>query len=238
MKWSGINRKMTPLAEDPGMSQYQQNTRMIVDGELQRRPGMAAASFSPASSIGVLGMVGAYPTSGPYGVVVDSSGNVTGFPVVGPIWEPPKLKQPVRGKSFILVATLSWGDFSDLDLYVSNVTDGGVAWYASRIAGGLSLNQDTHPGCAAAPVGPEITTGTFTASKTFSVWYNQFSNCLPETAPAIKQVQIFNNGNLPITVNGNAVLAGGNLLINNINYAGYNTGGIPGFVGGTAVVVI
>jgi len=95
MKWSGINRKLTPLAEDPGISEYQQNTRMLVDGELQCRPGMAAANFSPATNAGVVGMVGAYPTSGPYGVTVDNGGNISGFPITGPIWEPPKLKPPI-----------------------------------------------------------------------------------------------------------------------------------------------
>ena len=94
MMWGGIDQQLSSVADKPGVSEYQQNTRMTVAGELQRRPGMAPANFSPTGSAAI-GMVGAFPTSGPYGVTVDTAGSVSGFPITGPIWEPPKLKPPI-----------------------------------------------------------------------------------------------------------------------------------------------
>ena len=94
MMWGGIDQQLSSVADKPGVSEYQQNTRMTVAGELQRRPGMAPANFSPTGSAAI-GMVGAFPTSGPYGVTVDTAGSISGFPITGPIWEPPKLKPPI-----------------------------------------------------------------------------------------------------------------------------------------------
>jgi hypothetical protein len=105
MIWAGINRQLTPMYEGPGVSEYQQNTRLPVAGELQRRPGMAPANFSPAGGA-ALGMVGAFPTSGPYGVVIDSAGTVNGLPVTGPRWGWPQVQPPVK----ILAA---WSIFVD-----------------------------------------------------------------------------------------------------------------------------
>jgi hypothetical protein len=94
MTWGGIDTQLSELAETPGVSEYQQNTRMVVTGELQRRPGMAPANFSPTGGAAI-GMVGAFPTSGAYGCVISSAGSISGFPITGPIWEPPKLKPPI-----------------------------------------------------------------------------------------------------------------------------------------------
>ena len=94
MIWSGINRELTSTYQGTGVSEYQQNTRMTVEGELQRRPGMAPANFSPAGG-SALGMVGAFPTSGPYGCVVDSAGTINGFPVTGPRWGWPQVQLPI-----------------------------------------------------------------------------------------------------------------------------------------------
>jgi hypothetical protein len=113
MTWGGIDQQLSELAETPGVSEYQQNTRMVVTGELQRRPGMAPANFSPTGG-SALGMVGAFPTSGPYGCVVDATGSISGFPITGPIWEPPKLKPPVPQGSQWAFGYYPWGgSFTD-----------------------------------------------------------------------------------------------------------------------------
>ena len=105
MIWGGIDQQLSSVADKPGVSEYQQNTRMTVAGELQRRPGMAPANFSPTGSAAI-GMVGAFPTSGAYGCVIDSVGRISGFPITGPIWEPPKLKPPiVQGTQWTLSAS-------------------------------------------------------------------------------------------------------------------------------------
>jgi hypothetical protein len=112
MIWGGIDQQLSKVADKPGVSDYQQNTRMVVTGELQRRPGMAPANFSPTGG-SALGMVGAFPTSGPYGCVVDATGSVSGFPITGPIWEPPKLKPPIlQGNAWNIFGSASVG-FSD-----------------------------------------------------------------------------------------------------------------------------
>lgn len=107
MMWGGIDQQLSSVADKSGISEYQQNTRMTVAGELQRRPGMAPANFSPTGSAAI-GMVGAFPTSGPYGVTVDTAGSISGFPITGPIWEPPKLKPPIaQGTQWTLSASAS-----------------------------------------------------------------------------------------------------------------------------------
>ena len=108
MIWSGINRKLTSTYQGTGVSEYQQNTRMTVEGELQRRPGMAPANFSPAGG-SALGMVGAFPTSGPYGCVVDSAGTINGFPVTGPRWGWPQVQPPVAQGSQWVIGNSLWG---------------------------------------------------------------------------------------------------------------------------------
>ena len=109
--WGGIDQQLSSVADKPGVSEYQQNTRMTVAGELQRRPGMAPANFSPTGSAAI-GMVGAFPTSGPYGVTVDTAGSISGFPITGPIWEPPKLKPPVPQGAQWTLGGLWSGDFT------------------------------------------------------------------------------------------------------------------------------
>ena len=132
MIWSGINRKLTSTYQGTGVSEYQQNTRMTVEGELQRRPGMAPANFSPAGG-SALGMVGAFPTSGPYGCVVDSAGTINGFPVTGPRWGWPQVQPPVpQGAQWSLSGNWS-GDFT----YSTTGTCPGTVRTISQDAGAL-----------------------------------------------------------------------------------------------------
>jgi hypothetical protein len=140
MIWAGINRQLTPMYEGPGVSEYQQNTRLTVAGELQRRPGMAPANFSPAGGA-ALGMVGAFPTSGPYGVVIDSTGTVNGFPVTGPRWGWPQVQPPVpQGSQWSMGGNWS-GDFT----YSTVGTCPGTVRTISQDAGALVTlwRQDT-----------------------------------------------------------------------------------------------
>ena len=48
--WLGMDRKRTPVAPDAGEALFQQNGRLFVQRELQRRNGYAATSFAPQST--------------------------------------------------------------------------------------------------------------------------------------------------------------------------------------------
>lgn len=115
MKWRGVTAKSSPVDDTPGVSEYQQNTRMRIEGELQRRWGMMSsaiakqagpiyniASGSPAS--GNLITFGVFNAAGP-------SASVNGFgPPPVPPWQPPKRRKPIvppPGSCTI------WGPFSD-----------------------------------------------------------------------------------------------------------------------------
>ena len=165
MMWGGIDQQLSSVADKPGVSEYQQNTRMTVAGELQRRPGMAPANFSPTGRAAI-GMVGAFPTSGPYGVTVDTAGSISGFPITGPIWEPPKLKPPLPvGTAWVMndtgaifsggtryATTVGGGSIDGLSCYgqLNLSVDGGgfacsgtVTVYRERPTGGLLLVQNS-----------------------------------------------------------------------------------------------
>jgi hypothetical protein len=66
MKWDGINRKITDIGAPDGTSFYQANTRMRVEGELQRRQGYSKSSLTSAG-VPILGLSA---TMTPNGVIV------------------------------------------------------------------------------------------------------------------------------------------------------------------------
>lgn len=136
-------------------------------------------------------------------------------------------------------------DNSDLDIYVSNLTDGGVCYFGALQAGGLTLNHDAHPICRPTPTQPEVITGVFAGSKTFSVWYNQYLNCTAPQAPTTQAftvknlglitIQVFVGGSpFPITLTSGQSA----VVLSSFAYAGYNTNTQVNFKGGTQVSIV
>lgn len=141
---------------------------------------------------------------------------------------------------FSVTLTLDWGDVAnaDLDAYLR---EGALppVYFTHPTEGPLTLNQDAHPGGSASPSGPEIITGSYTisGSLSFTAWYNQYSASAPPTTPTTAHVTVANLGAHAMCVNGVTVAAGGAVTIGPVAYAGYATGSVPGFGGGTVIDV-
>lgn len=146
------------------------------------------------------------------------------------------------GMSYIITYSMDWLTNADLDIYVKNITDGGVCFFGATSIAGLTLNHDAHPACAPTPVTPETISGTFVSPKFFSVWRNQFSTCAAEQPPTASNLSIENTGGttLAIVFNGGAPqpLLPGNTFTTVVSaYAGYGTGNQVGFLGGDTIFV-
>ncbi len=165
----------------------------------------------------------------------------------------PNMEDGGIGFRYTIEAKLNWGssDFPDLDLYGTHAPGAGGSsypsvWYELLESAGLALNQDVYAGCGVdseeeAP--PELITGTFTKNNAwgtehFRFWYNQHSDCAPETSPTTTSITVTNTGDVPIDVNETLVEPGGSWTTNVIEYTGYDKGGQPNYTGGTEVVVI
>jgi hypothetical protein len=107
MDFAGINRKITPIGGPMGISYYQQNTRMRVDKEIQRRLGMCSTNLPPASAA-IIGLAPAYTANGPI-VVTMTLADVIGAANPLPMWRELYLVKP-HGDP--LTCTL-WGPFND-----------------------------------------------------------------------------------------------------------------------------
>ena len=77
--WKGVNRKVTAMWPDSTLAFYQQNLRMRVKGELQRRNGMAQGNIAKQATA-VLGILPVSAPQGPGTIVIPSNGTVVGFP--------------------------------------------------------------------------------------------------------------------------------------------------------------
>lgn len=96
--WRGVDVMLTPVADVPGVSEYQLNTRMKTEGELQRRWGYQSSSIAQQAGR-VLNIVSAYVAGGNYltfdlGNASGPLGEVGGFvtpvpPIDGPKWRKP-----------------------------------------------------------------------------------------------------------------------------------------------------
>jgi hypothetical protein len=138
MSWQGIKADTTDVDEAQGVSSYQLNTRMQVDGELQRRYGMLSTGLPPLDGP-VL-----YLASGSGFVVRGTATNVEGDPDVTGIEVGPERKPPIidvirQGGGWLL----PYGSWS-----------GGHTYYANAIpeegthscAGTITVNVDfTNP---------------------------------------------------------------------------------------------
>lgn len=137
---------------------------------------------------------------------------------------------------YTVQVTLDWASTADLDLY-GRVDDGWAIYYGNPANDGLTLSIDAHPVCRGGPLPPEEQTGAFAEGHVFHFWYDQYSNCAGETAPATTRIEIANTGPIPICVNGQVVYPGQAWQANTLAYAGYATWGSPEFTGGTEVEV-
>ena len=77
MDWLGVNRKVYPVWRDGALAIYQQNLRMRVHGELQRRNGMASSNVAKQATP-IYNLLPVAAPSGPGIIVVPSGGNVIG----------------------------------------------------------------------------------------------------------------------------------------------------------------
>lgn len=159
------------------------------------------------------------------------------FPTVAP-HSKQKVARTIFPCTFIFTATLGWNDLedADLDLYVK-ADDDSTVFYDHLSGTDLSLNHDCHPTCNPEPTGDEIITGTYTDvySKSFLVWYNQYSDCAPEVTPARARVKIENTGTTPLYVNGAEVAAGSSTTLNGLAYGGYAAGQQTSLSGATEI---
>lgn len=108
--WEGTNRKTTPIGGPPGVSYYQQNTRMHVDQEIQRRLGMAASSL-PSAGAGIIGIATAFTANGPIIVTLTPS-TVIGDVDPLPKWRERYLVPPVGATCAIWGPFVASGNFS------------------------------------------------------------------------------------------------------------------------------
>lgn len=75
--WKGMNVKMTPIGDMPGIADYQLNTSMFTENELWRRRGMAAGTMDPRSA-GIIGLATVFTPNGSV-VAQQTPGDLWGF---------------------------------------------------------------------------------------------------------------------------------------------------------------
>jgi len=134
---------------------------------------------------------------------------------------------------YTVTVSLFWSNTSDLDLYGKVALSGIPVYYGNQTGGGLSLNYDAHPVCSSSGDSPpEIISGSFSVENDFYFWYNQYSDCSSSTSGSTV-VTITNIGPDDIIVNGEVILPEQSYISSGVAYAGYATGAVPTFTGGT-----
>lgn len=136
--WKGMNVKMTPIGDMPGVADYQLNTSMFTENELYRRRGMAQANLDKRSGP-VIGLGVVYTPNGPV-VIQQTAGALGGFEpgLVLPRWKDAILIPPI---GFPLTCTL-WATYNDAS--VSGVSNG-YALPASACAGTIRFTSLEDP---------------------------------------------------------------------------------------------
>jgi hypothetical protein len=138
--------------------------------------------------------------------------------------------------SYEVVASLSWSNDADLDLY--GKVSGEDTVYFDNVNGlWLSYSVDAHPLCDESPNPPEEISGYFSSSKTLYFWYDQYSDCETETSPSLKNIRVTNYGDVTICVNGQDVLPDNYWETSTLAYAGYDTSSSPDYSSGTEIEV-
>ena len=130
-----------------------------------------------------------------------------------------------------------WWTYPNLDLYVRDVEADEVIYSGNMAGVSLTLDQDAYPGCFPAPLPPEVITGTFTEANSFYIWYNQVGWCAPEQDVSVRQILVTNTGTANLLVNGVLLPPGDSATLGDYEYAGYATGDMSAWLGGTPVTV-
>lgn len=174
MDWAGMNRKITPIGGPGGISYYQQNTRMRVDKELQRRLGMCSTNLPPAGAA-IIGLATAYTANGPIVASLTPTDLIGGVDPL-PMWRELYLRRP-RGDP--LTCTL-WGPFHDSGATSSagghappaGSCSGTVTFTATEFGGGRSGGGGSDYGYSAVVTAngvPILTTGCLVNSGAFGI---------------------------------------------------------------------
>lgn len=75
--WKGVNRKVSPVLPDLAVAEYQQNARLAVTGEAQRRYGMAKTTISQMGTA-IISITPANPSMGPFVLLQGTDGGMDG----------------------------------------------------------------------------------------------------------------------------------------------------------------
>jgi len=137
---------------------------------------------------------------------------------------------------YTVTITLNWSGNADLDLY-AKVDSESTVYFGHPSESGLTLNNDAHPSCSTTPLTPEIITGNLTGPHTLKVWYNQYSDCLPEQSPSVTSIAILNTGDEDICVDGDTIAPSGTWNSSTIAYGGFDTGAIPNYASPTEIEI-
>lgn len=116
MMWLGIRRKSSPVDDALGVSEYQANTHLRVQGQASRRPGMLSTSI--AKQAGPIYEIMGASGLGSNFLTFDTGGDADGFTQAGgggndpwpPPPQPPKKRKPVGERQG---ACIVWGPLSD-----------------------------------------------------------------------------------------------------------------------------
>lgn len=144
---------------------------------------------------------------------------------------------PLPAPPIPLSDTNYWVPYTANDIdYVGYLKDSSSAtcWPSNTPSGGFVSDPAAHPACTSGPWTQGVT-GSFTSAKTFTAWYNQYTNCAAEDDRGFS-VTITNTGADSLRVNGTSVAPGGSIGVA-AAWAGYNTGDQSGFGSGTSIVV-
>jgi len=132
MMWRGISSDTTDVDDTPGVSTQQYNTRMRVEGELQRRYGFISTDLPPDSGP-ILSIASApgFVVTGTGDVVVGST-PVSGLPV-GPVRVPPGVGIIPGGDptGLTLTASTTGSSPSDGEGVIFRVFVDGLLFYTS-----------------------------------------------------------------------------------------------------------
>jgi hypothetical protein len=167
MSWQGIKADTTDVDETQGASSYQLNTRMQVDGELQRRYGMLSTGLPPLDGP-VL-----YLASASGFVVRGTATNVEGDPdvtgiEVGPERRPPIIDVIRRGTGWTLFRSaaisidsgwmggdIAYGSCSgEVIMTVSTIVGGSVTVTVNRGGFGTIYTRTYAPGQSGSDIVP------------------------------------------------------------------------------------
>ena len=136
--WKGMNVKMTPIGDMPGISEYQLNTSVFTTNELTRRRGMSQAS-PDTRGVPIIGLATVYTPNGSV-TIQQTAGALSGFEpgLTFPKWKDAILIPPI---GFPVTCTL-WATYNDASV---SGTSNGYALPASACTGTIRFTSIEDP---------------------------------------------------------------------------------------------